>query len=88
MTNLWSGSGVEQTMEKLGHDGGRLENLITLRSNRSVDYILMVKKEKKRTALDASSVARVRDNIYTTRGSSDKDSHGGSRKEGELGEHV
>jgi len=68
LTNLWSGSGVEQTMEKLGHDGARLENLVT--------------------ALDASSVARVRDNIYTTRGSSDKDSHGGSSKEGELGEHV
>ena len=39
LTDLWSGSGVEQTMEKLGHDGGRLEYLVTLRSNRSVDHI-------------------------------------------------
>ena len=26
-------------MKKLGHDGGRLENLVTLRSNRSVECI-------------------------------------------------
>ena len=49
---------------------------------------LTVKKEKKHTALDGSSVTRVRDNIYATGNSSYKDSHRGSSKECELGEHV
>ena len=36
LTNLGSGSAVEQTMEKLGYDGARLENLVTLRNNRTL----------------------------------------------------
>ena len=78
-------------MEKLGHDGVRIENLVTLRSNRSVNYIPYGEKrerEKQRTALDGSSITRIRYNTYATGVSSDEDGHRGSSEEGQLGEHV
>ena len=37
LTSGWSGRNVEDTLEEIGLRAGRLENLVTLRSNRSVN---------------------------------------------------